>query len=89
MIVDGRRYCHILHPKTGMPVSTAPSSVSIVADNCLLAGALTTIAMLKGNEAENWLAGLGVPYLVLDQTLTVSGTLASPPDQPNRPNETL
>lgn len=78
ILVDGQRYCHILHPRTGMPVLAGPSSVSIVAENCLLAGALTTIAMLKGKDAESWLAGLGTPYLVFDKTLTVSGTLAKP-----------
>lgn len=76
MMVGGRRYCHILHPKTGWPLQDGPSSVTVVADNCLLAGALTTIAMLKGKEAESWLAGLGVPFLLFDDSLTVSGTLA-------------
>lgn len=75
MMVGGRRYCHILHPKTGWPLLDGPSSVTVVADNCLLAGALTTIAMLKGKEAESWLAGLGVPFLLFDDSLTVSGTL--------------
>lgn len=76
MVVDGQRYCHILSPKTGWPEPKGPSSVTVVAEHCLLAGALTTIAMLKGKEAESWLAGLGSPYLLFDEQLTVSGTLA-------------
>ena len=83
MVVDGRRYCHILHPETGWPVSQGPASVTVVTDHCLLAGALTTMAMLKGKEAESWLAGLGVPFLLFDEHLTVSGTLASRSPRPH------
>lgn len=72
--LDGRRYCHILSPKTGYPLEQAPASVSVLADNCLLAGALATMAMLMGKDAESWLASLGVPFLLFDQTLTVHGT---------------
>ncbi|WP_189608522.1 FAD:protein FMN transferase [Saccharospirillum salsuginis] len=83
MVVNGRRYCHILHPGTGWPVPGGPASVTIVTDHCLLAGALTTMAMLKGKEAESWLAGLGVPFLLFDEQLTVSGTLASRSPRPH------
>ena len=52
--VDGKRYCHILNPQTGWPVSGL-ASVSVMADQCLLAGTLSTIAMLKGSEGKEWL----------------------------------
>lgn len=74
--LDGRRYCHILNPKTGYPGEQAPASVSVLADNCLLAGALATIAMLLGKDAESWLVSLGVPFLLFDESLTVYGTFS-------------
>ena len=63
--VDGRRYCHILDPRTGWPV-TRWQSVSVVGPACLAAGALTTIAMLMGDEAHEFLRGQGVAFLTVD-----------------------
>jgi thiamine biosynthesis lipoprotein len=56
---DGRRYGHILDPHTGWPVPGGPASVSVLAANCLLAGTLATVAMLRGGEAKNWLNSIG------------------------------
>jgi thiamine biosynthesis lipoprotein len=67
MMVQGKRYCHILNPKTGFPDVTA-SSVSVVAESCLLAGALSTTAMLLAPEARAaFFNELGVSALVLDE----------------------
>jgi thiamine biosynthesis lipoprotein len=56
--VDGRRYSHILDPRNGQPV-LGLQSVTVFASSCLIAGAVTTIAMLKGNDAGLlWLAGV-------------------------------
>lgn len=67
MEVDGRRYSHILNPRTGWPVADGFQSVSVHAPTCLVAGSATTIAMLKGQVAGRaWLASLGLPYLVVD-----------------------
>ena len=63
---DGRRYCHVLDPRTGWPVSVW-RSVSVVAPACLAAGALSTVAMLKGAEALPWLQAQNVAYLAVDQ----------------------
>ena len=62
---DGVRYCHVLDPRTGWPVS-AWRSVSVVAPACLAAGALTTVAMLKGDEALAFLDAQNVDYLAVD-----------------------
>ena len=65
--VDGRRYCHILNPKTGWPVENVFQSVTVHAPTCLVAGSATTIAMLKGKTAGlAWLEALGLPYLAVD-----------------------
>jgi len=63
--VGGRRYCHILDPKTGWPVDHW-RSVSVIAPLCIAAGALATCAMLLGAEALDFLDGNGVQYLAID-----------------------
>lgn len=62
---DGRRYCHILDPRSGWPV-TRWQSVSVIAPLCVAAGALSTIAMLKQDGALAFLASQQVAYLVID-----------------------
>jgi thiamine biosynthesis lipoprotein len=63
-IVDGTRYCHVLDPRTGWPVAHW-QSVTVLATNTTTAGALTTIAMLKGGDAIAWLEAQGVRYLAV------------------------
>jgi FAD:protein FMN transferase len=63
--LDGVRYCHVLDPRSGWPVS-AWRSVSVVAPACLAAGALTTVAMLKGAGAIDFLESQNVGYLAVD-----------------------
>ncbi|MCX7087504.1 MAG: FAD:protein FMN transferase [Methylococcales bacterium] len=61
-LIDGVRYGHILNPKTGWPVAGL-RAVSIVADQCVVAGSLATIAMLKANAGLGWLQTLHVAFL--------------------------
>jgi thiamine biosynthesis lipoprotein len=79
MLVDGRRYAHILDPHTGWPVVDSLASVSVVAGRCLIAGTATTIAMLKGEAGASWLDQLGLPNLRVDAAGQVSGTLVQAP----------
>ncbi len=60
VVIDGRRYSHILDPRTGWPVHGL-ASVTVIAESCLVAGSLATIAMLKGNAGAAWLQQLGIP----------------------------
>ena len=62
--VDGRRYGHVLDPRTGMPVSQW-RSVSVVAPLAIIAGSYATIAMLLESEAESLLATHDVRYLMV------------------------
>jgi len=55
LIRDGVRYSHILDPKTGWPIPDAPRSITVAADTCTEAGMLSTLAMLKGAQAEVFL----------------------------------
>ena len=58
---NGEEFCHILNPITGWPVKYC-STVSVVADSCLVAGSMATTAMLKEQEAEAWLKQQGAIY---------------------------
>ena len=53
--LDGRRYSHILDPRTGWPVQ-GMASATVRHDTCTAAGTLATIAVLKGTEGDRWLA---------------------------------
>ncbi len=73
MEVDGRRYCHILDPRTGWPAQGL-SSVTVISDRCLVAGSLSTAAMLKGKKGAAWLQSLGVRNIVIDESGGYDGT---------------
>lgn len=62
---DGRRFGHILNPKTGWPVEQAPLSVTVVNESCLAAGAIATLGMLQGGEAEGFLMEQDLLHWVL------------------------
>ena len=64
--LDGRRYCHILDPRTGMPVETW-RSVSVLAPVAVAAGSYSTIAMLKGDGALDFLEKSNLAYLAIDR----------------------
>jgi len=75
-IKNGIRYCHIINPKTGYPIQNNLISVSILAEQCLIAGTATTIALLKKqDEALDWLDTLGLPYLCMDKSQKIKGTI--------------
>lgn len=69
---NGKRYCHILNPKTGWPVQGF-ASVTVVAQPCVVAGMAATIAMLKGVQGGlRWLQALGVPFFAVIVPVTDS-----------------
>jgi thiamine biosynthesis lipoprotein len=63
---DGKRYGHILDPRTGWPVQDAPRSVTVAASSCTEAGLLATLALLHGADARKFLEGQGVRYWLLE-----------------------
>lgn len=75
MLIDGRRYCHLLDPKTGHSLEPEFASVSVLADSCLLAGSFSTLAMLMREGAAEWLQSTGLPHLLVDKTLALSGSI--------------
>ncbi len=62
--LDGKRYCHVLNPRTGWPVDFW-QSITVLAPNTTMSGALTTIAMLKGEEGLAWLDTQNASYLAV------------------------
>jgi len=65
IVIDQKRYGHVLNPKTGWPVSRL-ASVSVVAEFCVVAGSASTIAMLLEEEGPEWLNSLGVTHYWVD-----------------------
>lgn len=66
--IDDKTYSHILNPKTGWPVEGI-SSITVIADHCLIAGSLTTITFLKGPEkGVEWLKDFDLPFFCADQS---------------------
>jgi len=61
-MIDGVRYSHLLNPKTGWPVSGL-RAVSVIAEHCVVAGSVATIAMLKANKGLTWLRSCELPFL--------------------------
>lgn len=47
-IVDGRRFGHIVDPRTGAPVANGCLQATVIADTCLHAGILSTTAFVLG-----------------------------------------
>jgi thiamine biosynthesis lipoprotein len=52
---------HILDPRTGEPADLVWRSVSVCATSCVVANALTTASIVRGEAAVPWLAQLGLP----------------------------
>ena len=77
VVIEGKRFGHILHPRTGWPVQGLVA-VSVLAGQCLVAGSSATIAMLKPvDEALDWLDKLGLPWLAIDADLQCYGSLVT------------
>ena len=62
LMKDGIRYSHILDPTTGWPIAGAPASITVAADTCVQAGVFCTLAMLRGDKAEDMLTNEGLNY---------------------------
>jgi thiamine biosynthesis lipoprotein len=73
LAIDGKRYCHILSPRTGMPVRSL-AGVSVFAEECIVAGSATTIAMLMEERGPAWLEEVGLPHVWMDQGERIGGT---------------
>ena len=48
--INGRRYGHIIDPRTGWPVANGCCQTTVIADTCLHAGVLSTTAFVLGQK---------------------------------------
>jgi FAD:protein FMN transferase len=65
LLKDNVRYGHVLDPRTGWPVPNPPRSVSVAASSCTEAGLLSTLALLHGAHAREFLDEQGVRFWLL------------------------
>ena len=67
---------HIIDPATGAPVRATWRTASVAAANCADANIATTAALVRGQAAPSWLAGLGLPARLVnwDGNVTVLGS---------------
>ncbi len=73
--IDGLRYSHLINPETGWPVEGLLSA-SVAAPTSIVAGSLTSIALLKTPEdGIRFLEECATPYFAVDQQLGCHGNL--------------
>lgn len=60
VISAGKRYGHVLDPRTGWPIENAPRVVTVHAATCTEAGLLAKLALLQGAGAEALLEREGI-----------------------------
>ena len=73
--IDGLRYSHLINPETGWPVEGLLSA-SVAAPTSIVAGSLTSIALLKTPEdGLRFLEECATPYFAVDQQLGCHGNL--------------
>lgn len=67
---------HILDPRSGLPAPPVWRTVSVAAATCADANTASTAAVIRGESAPAWLAGLGLPARLVSESgavLTVGG----------------
>ena len=75
LIVNGKRYSHLINPKTGWPIDGL-ISCTVISEQCLIAGGSASTALLKKtSEGIEWLEDIGLPYLAIDPSLKVYSNL--------------
>ena len=75
--IGGKRYSHLIDPRTGWPVEGL-LSVSVVADQAIVAGSIASIASLQSESGGlSWLERCDTPYLAVDSRLSCHGHLFS------------
>ncbi|MBB1487183.1 FAD:protein FMN transferase [Oceanospirillum sediminis] len=64
LLKEGKRYGHLLNPKTGWPVENAARSVTVAAPTCTQSGLIASLALLQGEKAEEFLQRTGLKYWI-------------------------
>jgi len=74
---------HILDPRSGRPAAPVWRTVSVAAGTCADANMASTAAIIRGEGALAWLAGLGFPARLVAESGAVVTLGGWPPDQPS------
>jgi thiamine biosynthesis lipoprotein len=64
IVLNGQRYAHLMDPHTGWPVGHW-QSVSVQAPSCLVAGSISTLAMLMQAQGLAFLQETGLSFLAI------------------------
>jgi thiamine biosynthesis lipoprotein ApbE len=75
---------HILDPRSGLPTPPVWRTVSVAAGTCIDANVASTAAIIRGDAAPAWLAGLGLAARLVAESgavLTLGGWPPEPPQQ--------
>jgi thiamine biosynthesis lipoprotein len=81
----GRTMHHIIDPATGEPARTPWRTVSCAAATCADANIASTAALLYGERAPEWLAGMGLPARLVDRRGNVTRTAGWPAEELDAP----
>jgi FAD:protein FMN transferase len=74
---------HILDPRSGLPAAPVWRTVSVAAATCTDANTASTAAIIRGEAAPPWLAGLGLAARLVAESgavLTLGGWPPEPPE---------
>jgi len=74
---------HILDPRSGLPAAPVWRTVSVAAGTCADANTASTAAIIRGEAALAWLAGLELPARLVAESGAVVTLGGWPPDQPS------
>lgn len=61
---QGKCFSHIISPRTGYPVEQKYQSISVYHSSCLMSGFLATVAMIRQQEAIEWLQSANAKYFM-------------------------
>lgn len=75
MIINETRYSHLLNPKTGKSIQPYYAGISVIAQDCLIAGSFTTLGLLMSENDKQWITHAGLPFLAIDQKMQISGSI--------------
>ena len=79
--LDGRPVHHLIHPGNGLPVESAWRTVSVAAGSCVDANTASTASMVLGEDAVDWLEGVGLPARLVTLDGDVCTVAGWPADQ--------
>lgn len=74
---------HILDPRSGLPAAPVWRTASVAAATCVDANATSTAAIIRGEAAPAWLAGLRLPARLVAESGAVVHLGGWPPEQPS------